>query len=322
MPPLRSPAVQFMYTSRLTMKKQHRRRLLAIALLASLLPSVVKADVCRLYSATTWMVRTDQGIESYNHHTDLECAFMDPYGDESDDFALVTLPPGTVLDNNDDDEEQRRYLEYDATWLTPGLPPHIKVPSSSKTLSLLTHKEVYPKAHKHHHQHHPNHHLRRQLQNKSNNSTAVDPTRGVVLAARVTLRDAAPRASKLAIERALFGRRNSFQSQTEACSFGKETIVPYNASERVYQVYIDANVANMTYNGLFLEANQVLKQYLKVSNTRSIAQFAMFFAPVGLSLPSGAEGSNPVAYAATNHYKSVYSDFLINTTQAFLHMTG
>lgn len=239
----------------------------------------------------------------------LECAFVTSRG-ESDRFAVLEgLPEEMVRENAKILFDGQWFLEYDPAWLQPGLPPTLVVGSSVRTIEP---HEVRRKLG----------HVRRVLDLYGPSEDS--PARGVAIVVRVSTADRVPNTSAAEIEQAIFGETGSFASQLAACSFGREEIRPYNASEPVLEVSVEQNVTDLTFNGLFLAANPLVKRHYGVGRLDEVAQFAMFVGPQGLGSGNLPElvAARMIAYGGIRHFKSVYADEVVLTPQVLLHETG
>jgi hypothetical protein len=152
--------------------------------------------------------------------------------------------------------------------------------------------------------------------------------RNKIIIVRITTadRDVVYSADELA--NFVFGATDSLQAQYYACSQGTVDYVPYDPARPVFEVTVENGVDDYTFDGIFREANPLVKQMVGGTPLGDLVEHVMYVVPTGLGSNLGGQGADgaadfeAVSVASLNHFKQMYIDRYFSQIGALLHQTA
>jgi hypothetical protein len=155
-----------------------------------------------------------------------------------------------------------------------------------------------------------------------------EEARNKIIIVRITTadRDVVYSADELA--NFVFGETDSLQAQYHACSQGKVDYQPYDPARPVFEVTVEGGVDDYTFDGIFREANPLVKAMVGGAPLGDLVEHVMYVVPTGLGSDlegQGADGTDDfeaVSVASLNHFKQMYIDRYFSQIGALLHQTA
>jgi hypothetical protein len=312
-------------------------------------PFSASVNICRVYAVDVLMadqfgnLQGDDGGDYFECELVLGTAADNSNGNSNDDIIVgdlvddiyftVKFSKSVVKLNAVALEHDQWFVQYEEEWVVRGktlvFPSDESVVSvrpdqverhltAQQTMSADRNSGIRRGGDEHPHFQYPYDSRRRLVSEEARNK---------IIIVRITTADRNVMYSAEELASFVFGESDSLKAQYFACSQGKVDYQPYDPSQPVFEISVEYGVDDYTFDGIFREANPLVKQMVGGTPLGDLVEHVMYVVPSGLG--SDTEGQGPdgadfeaVSVASLNHFKGMYIDRYFSQIGALLHQTA